>query len=235
MSDQPTILSRISSLFRRNGDDHNLIDPGTAMETRSTFMRPWTGQRAGIQRLQESVDTFTDLMGSIRENIEQSSKRQAELLSHLSQLPETLRLHTENSRVHGETLRAIHQQLEGQSVQQEKLGDILEKLSTGDGEQREAIGELRDHMESIRQTDAAISQNLNSFGDALESVSQNSTTGAQVLEQMRDRIDSRDGQLERLLNKQSTRFTTMLAIAIFLSTAAVVAVCVMGYLMMIRK
>lgn len=237
MSDQPTILSRIGNLFRRNADDHNLIDPGqtNAIETRSTFLRPWAGQRAGIQRLQDSVDTFTDLMGTIRENLESSSKRQSELLQHLSQLPEALRLQTENSRIHGETLKAIHQQLESHSDQQEKLGEILEKLSAGDGEQREAMGELRDHMESIRQTDAAISQNLSSLGDALENVSQNSTTGAQVLEQMRNRADARDQQLETILHKQSARFTTMLAIAIFLSTAAVVAVCVMGYLLIIKK
>ena len=35
---------------------------------------------------------------------------------------------------------------------------------------------------------------------------------------MRDRIDQRDNQLEQILEKQSTRFTTMLSIAIFLSS-----------------
>jgi hypothetical protein len=52
---------------------------------------------------------------------------------------------------------------------------------------------------------------------------------------MRDRIDSRDGQLERILQRQGTRFTTMLAIAIFLSISALAAVCIMGYLLIIKK
>ena len=49
---------------------------------------------------------------------------------------------------------------------------------------------------------------------------------------MRDNIDTRDGQIERILHRQGTRFTTMLAVAIFLSIAALVAVGVIGYLML---
>ena len=51
----------------------------------------------------------------------------------------------------------------------------------------------------------------------MQTVSRNSQASAQVLEQLRDNIDNRDGQLERVLHRQATRFTTMLAMAIFLS------------------
>ena len=37
----------------------------------------------------------------------------------------------------------------------------------------------------------------------------------------------RDGQLERLLHKQATRFTSLLYVAIFLSIAALVAVAIL--------
>ena len=47
---------------------------------------------------------------------------------------------------------------------------------------------------------------------------------------MRDNINSRDGELERILHRQGSRFTTMLAVAIFLSIAALVAVGVIGYI-----
>ena len=47
---------------------------------------------------------------------------------------------------------------------------------------------------------------------------------------MRTNLDQRDKQLENILHRQGTRFTTMLAIAIFLSIAALAAVTVMGYL-----
>ena len=55
---------------------------------------------------------------------------------------------------------------------------------------------------------------------------------AQVLSQMRDNLDARDGQIERVLHRQGVRFTTMLAVAIFLSIAALVAVGVIGYLLL---
>ena len=69
----------------------------------------------------------------------------------------------------------------------------------------------------------------------MQTVTQNTSTSTQVLEQMRDNIDSRDGQLERILHKQNVRFTTMLAVAIFLSIAALVAVRVIGYLLIIEE
>jgi hypothetical protein len=85
-------------------------------------------------------------------------------------------------------------------------------------------------VETLSQHDEAMANNLSSVGSAMQAVSKNSHTSAQVLEQMRDNINSRDGELERILNKQGSRFTTMLAIAIFLSIAALVAVGVIGYL-----
>jgi len=65
-------------------------------------------------------------------------------------------------------------------------------------------------------------------------VSRSSQTSAQVLEQMRDNTNSREGELQRLLHKQGVRYTTMLAVSIFLAIAALVAVCVMGYLVMVK-
>jgi hypothetical protein len=54
------------------------------------------------------------------------------------------------------------------------------------------------------------------------------------MEQLRDNQTARDNELQRLLMKQNTRFTSMLAIAIFLSVAALVAVAVIGYLLLVR-
>ena len=64
----------------------------------------------------------------------------------------------------------------------------------------------------------------------MQSVTKNSHTSAQVLEQLRDNINKRDGELERIMQRQGTRFTTLLAVAIFLSIAALVAVSIIGYL-----
>ncbi|HEY7089999.1 MAG TPA: hypothetical protein VH518_18015 [Tepidisphaeraceae bacterium] len=241
MSEQPqqqqTLLAKLGSFFRRSNRDGELPLSGdtTIIEPRSTFLRPWNKYGPAIQNLQDGFNTLTDLMSSIRESLDRQSQRQDELITYLSHLPEALRTIPESSRIHGETLRAIHTQLEQQNVQQEKLSEILEKLSAGGGEQRDSLNDIKEHVEALRQTDEAISSNLSSLGSALQSVSHNSTAGAQVLEQMRDRIDSRDGQLERILHRQGTRFTTMLAVAIFLSIAALAAVGVIGYMLIIKK
>jgi methyl-accepting chemotaxis protein len=236
-------FTRLGSWFRRgnasNGalDGSQLIDPshGTAIETRTSFLRPWARRDQAINQLQDGFTTLTDLMSTVRDNLERQNRRQEELVQYLSHLPEALQALPESNRMHGEALKAIGQQLENQTTQQQRLADILDKLNTKGLEDREVLEEVRERVETMRQTDQAISENLQSVGSAMQTINRSSQTSAQVLEQMRDNIDSRDGQLERILHRQGTRFTTMLAIAIFLSIAALTAVTVIGYLMITGK
>ncbi len=240
MNEQQTLITRIGSWFKRgtrgNGDlPLDPHSPGTGIEPRSSFLRPWARRDAAIQQLQDGFHTLTDLMSTIRDNLDRQSHRQDELLNYLSHLPQALESLPESNRVQGEALRAIRQQLQQQNSQQEKLSEILEKIGAGGGEQRILIDSLRERVDSLRQTDESIAENLSSVGDAMKTVSQTSATSTAVLGQIRDRIDERDDQLERVLQKQSTRFTTMLAIAIFLSCSALVAVSVVGYLLLNSK
>lgn len=240
MTEQQNLLSRIGRWFRKdqpsNGDSHLVGEAqSNALEPRTTFLRPWAKRDAAIQHLQEGFTTLTDLMGAIRDNLDKQNERQADLMSALSQLPQVLQTLPENNRVQAETLHAIRQQIEGQSAQQERLGDILNKIGTTTGEQRQMVDALRDRVEDLHKSDTTIADYLNNVGVSLKDVSKNSQTSAQVLEQMRDNINARDGQLERSMHRQSVRFTTMLAAAIFLSVAALVAVCVIGYLLLNGK
>jgi DNA repair exonuclease SbcCD ATPase subunit len=234
-------FTRLGSWFRRSSnndalDGSQLIDPNnTSIETRTSFLRPWARRDAAINQLQDGFTTLTDLMSTVRDNLERQNRRQEELVQYLSHLPEALQSLPESNRMHGEALRAIHQQLENQNSQQQRLAEILEKINTKGLEDREVLEEVRERVETMRQTDQAIAENLHSVGNAMQTINRSSQTHAQVLEQMRDNIDSRDGQLERILHRQGTRFTTMLAIAIFLSIAALTAVTVIGYLMITGK
>ena len=235
MQDQ-TFLGKIGNWFRRGSDqgDLPLVDHndgnGHALETRSTFLRPWAKRDQAIANLQDGFNTLTGLMGSIRDNLETQNGRQQELLSLLSKLPESLEGLPEASRVQSETLKAIHTQLATQNGHQTKLGDILERISQASVDQRKTLDALDERFETVAQHDAAISQNLSSVGSAMQSVSKNSAASAEVLHQMKENITARDGELERILHRQGTRFTTMLAVAIFLSIAALVACSVIGYL-----
>lgn len=242
MNDQ-TFLGKIGNWFRRGSGEGNLPlidenghhlesrgDSRGAIEPRSTFLRPWAKRDQAIANLSEGFSTLTGLMGSIRDNLEAQNRRQDELMGLLTRLPDTLEGLPEASRVQSETLKAIHSQLATQNGQASKLGEILDRISTASNENRRTLDALNGRFETLSEHDAAISENLSSVGDAMHHVSKNSAASAEVLQNMRDNLSSRDGELERILHRQGQRFTTMLAVAIFLSIAALVACSVIGYL-----
>jgi len=246
MSEQATLLNRIGKWFRRdqatgpNGDSPVITgephtNPSTSLETRTTFLRPWAKRDAAIQHLQEGFTTLTDLMGAIRNNLEQQNRRQDELFGALQQLPQVLQTIPESSRMQGETLSAIRQQIEGQSAQQARLGEILDRIGQTTGEQKQMVDDIRGRVEDLHQADTSIADYLNNVGTSLKDVSRSNQTSTQVLEQMRDNLAQRDGQLERVLHRQGVRFTTMLSVAIVLSIAALVAVGVIGYVLINQR
>lgn len=214
-----------------NGNS-SLLHPVDA--TRSTFLRPWAKRDASIVQLQEGFNALTGLMGAVKDSLEKQNQRQDELLNVLSSLPEVMRSIPTTGAAQTETLKAIADQIKEQNAHQQKLGDILEKVTETHGTHKESLEQLREHVETLGDHDKSIADNLNQVGAAMQDVSQNSKVSAHVLEQMRDNINSREGELQRILHKQSARYTTMLAIAIFLSIAALGAVCVIGY-MLINK
>jgi uncharacterized phage infection (PIP) family protein YhgE len=207
------------------GPDNN--DPN---ETRTTFLRPWTRRDQGIGQLQTGMSALTDLMSTIRGNLERDAQRQDELLAYLSRLPQAIESLPESSRVQGEALKAIQQGIEQQNAQQSKLAEVLEKMHQADGEHREALIGVRDRADTIAQQEQAIGQSLSTASVALETVSKNSESSARVLENLRDNLSSRDSDLERVIRRQNTRFTTMLTVAIVMSMAALTAVVIFGYL-----
>ena len=242
------LLSRIGNWFRRNpsaGDEQppeshegeppmlsgggEQPGPGNE-EPRLTFLRPWARRDQAIDNLNRGIGALSDLLLSLRENMERQSARQEELLGHLAHLPEALRSIPESGRVQGETLKALQQQIEKQTNQHSQIGQVLDRISQADTRQGRTLEAMHQTVAAMSEHDAAISSNLRTLGAALESVSSNSTAGAQVLEQLRDSTARRDGELERVIRRQNTRFTTLLAVAIVLSIAALTAVSVFGYL-----
>jgi methyl-accepting chemotaxis protein len=173
-------------------------------------------------------------MVGIREGLDRQNQRQEDLLEHLARLPAILEQLPENSRMHGETLKALHQELAGQHDQQKRLTEILDHVSKSSVQQKDVLEGLQDRVDRMRQTDEQIASNLNNVGTTMQELGRSTSTGAQILESMRDNISSRDNELQQVLLRQGARFTVMLSIAIFLSIAALVAVAVVGWLMLNR-
>ncbi|MGI8549779.1 MAG: hypothetical protein ACR2PL_03120 [Dehalococcoidia bacterium] len=230
--EQPRFLNEYPGNGEPSGNE--LAEAHPVDPSRPSFLRPWAKRDAAINQLQEGFSALTGLMGAVRDSLEKQGDRQGELMKVLSNLPEVLRAIPESSAAQTETLRAIAEQIKYQNSQQAKLGEILEKVAETGGDQREMLDGLRERVENLHEHDRNIADSLTGVGSAMQNVSRSSQTSADVLLQMRDNINSREGELQRLLNKQGSRYTTMLAIAIFLSIAALVAVCIIGYMMMQR-
>ena len=262
VSDQPTLLSRIGSWFRRptrsqddqslprdndnghadvfdpgmhggggNGGNNPLL-PGGPVEPRSTFLRPWAKRDAAIEQLQMGVGALAELMGGIRDNLERTAKRQDELVQYLSHLPGALQQLPESARLQNETLKTIQLRMERQSDEQTRLAEILERISAADETHGRTLEGLQERVDTLNEHDKAIAENLNGVGAAMKSLSQHSEASANVLKQIREDTTTHGGELERILHRQGNRFTTMLAIAIFMSISALAAVGVVGFLLL---
>jgi len=216
-------------------DDVGLTDMPAETSVQSTSLfRPFARRDSAMQSLQQGFVTLTDLMVGIRENLENQGRRQDQLLTELAKLPAMLEQLPESARIQGETLKALHQELSQQHVQQQRLTEILDHVSKSNTSQREVLDGMSDRMDRMRQTDEQISNNLTSVGTTMQELGKNTTTSAQIMETLRDNMASRDNDLQQVLMRQGTRFTVMLAVAIFLSIAALVAVSIIGYLMLTR-
>src|SRR3954453_15203846 len=200
---ETTFLSRIGGWFKRsssttggeNGANGDLPltrhESDHLMETRSTFLRPWAKRDAAISNLQDGFNTLTDLMGTIKSNLEKQNERQTELMGYLSSLPQVMEMIPETNRLQSEALKAIHIQLQGQNAQQERLATILESMGRGSGEQRKMLVQIAERVEAARDTDERISDNLNNVSNAMQTVVRSSQSSAEVMQQMREDTNQR--------------------------------------------
>lgn len=257
VSDQTTIISRIGNWFRKsprtgeagpglppdNDNGHaDVFDPGLGgsgngliaggPESRSSFLRPWAKRDAAIDQLQSGVGALAELMTGIRDNLERTAKRQDELVQYLSHLPGALQQLPESARLQSETLKTIQLRMERQSDEQQRLAEVLERMSAADQTHGRSLDALQKRVDTLNEHDKAISENLSGVGAAMKSLGLHTESSAMVLKQLREDTTTHDGELERILHRQGNRFTTMLAVAIFLSISALAAVGVVGYLML---
>ena len=223
-------MSRIGSWFRRDKPANGQTGTDIIGSENRGLFRPSPAKRdQAIANLQEGFNTLTDLMTTIKTNLNDQGKRQDELLKYLSHLPAAIEGIPETNRLQVESLKAISARLDQQNNQQNLIGEILGKLADNDAKQKQSMDDVRDRVDTIGAQNKEIAENLSGVGTAMQTVSKTAQQSAAVLEQVRDNIDRRDGQLERILHKQASRFTSLLIVAIFLSVAALVAVLVLGW------
>lgn len=239
MGEQTGLLSRITSLFGRknriNNDETSLDFGGQALqhppvETRASVFRPWARRDHALQNLSEGFVTLTQLMSGIKENLERQNARQDDLMRVLSQLPQMIEAIPETNRHQAEALKTIYQQLAQQNQAQTTLGEVLNRICDTSGEQKNLINSLNDQLDSLRQTDANISNNLASVGTAMQTLGQNSQSSVQVLERLQTNIGTRDEAMHQMMQKQDYRFNMVFYASIVLSIATLLSLAMVTYL-----
>jgi methyl-accepting chemotaxis protein len=228
-----SVFSRISHWFKPTGADTATLPLENERATLSdsdtdraqtipvtTFLKPWAKRDAALSQLQEGFNSLTDLMSSVKENLDRQSQRQDELLRILQHLPEALRAIPENARTQTETLKVVGEQLQRHNVHYHRLADVLEKVSDSASDQKKVLDALHDRVDAISQHDQSMADNMRSVSSAMQGVSQNTQTSARVLDQLNNNTRNRDVDLQWILHRQGTRVTVMLGVAILLSVAA---------------
>lgn len=201
---------------------------------RSFFWRPWARRDAAIASVQQGFDSLAELMASIRQNLESQSRRQDEMLGYLSHLPQLLEALPESQRAHGETLKAIGQQLTQQTQQHERVAEILDRLGDGQGAQQQILQTLAGRSEMLSEHNQMISANLRHVGSAMESMGKSSESSAAVLRQINAELATRDGQLEKIIQRQNTRLTLLLTLVAGSIIAAAAAIALVGFMLLHR-
>jgi len=218
MTDQ-SVFSRISHWFKPAADSAPLpLENETIPVT--TYLKPWAKRDAALSQLQQGFNSLTDLMASVKANLDRQSQRHDELLCILQHLPEALRAIPENARTQTETLKVVGEQLQRHNLHYHRLADVLEKVSDAAADQKQVLDALHDRVETISQHDQSLADNMRSVSSAMQGVSQNTQTSASVLDQLNSNSRKSDLDLQSLLHRQSNRVTVMLGVALLLSVAA---------------
>src|SRR5688572_11238672 len=144
--------------------------------------------------------------------------------------------------------RQSSEQATRHEAQQERLATILQGLTFADEARGEATLLLAQQLDAMRGQGLEITQGLGRFGDevarlganltdfgaSVQTAARTSEAGATVIKDIREELARRESKLEQALTRNNTRFTSMLAVAITTSVAAMTSVVVIAYLLLSR-
>ena len=221
---KPGLLARLFG--KKPPQDPN--DP----DLRGGLLSPFAKRDQAITSLSRGFDTLSDLMESIRDQMERSTDKQTELLETLKHLPRSVEEAAEANKLHGQTLGAIRTQLDESHRQGEKLGEILGTIGETGEQQRRSLDTMAERMGKMSEQDEQIADNLTGVGNLIRGVSDQNAQSVSVLRDLQKEMNRRSDELESQMKRQSGRFVTLLVLSLLLSLLALAAVAGLGYLLL---
>jgi hypothetical protein len=224
--------STVGSGGQQPDDEGSSLLPPTTPRSELLWGNP--KRDAALDEIRNGMVALASLLNGIQTHMEQQGARQdelalrqKELVACLSHLPAASAAQTEN-------LAAIRDQMAQGSANQARLCAALERLSGLQETTGDALTSIGRRIEQMDVRDAGFAASMEKVCDAMQTVSRASETGAVVLDRVQNALTAREDKMTMVIERQQTRYSALMAIAIAVSAAALATVAGVGYLVISR-
>jgi uncharacterized protein YhaN len=192
-----------------------------AIEVKRTyFFRPFARQNAAIASLQQGFNGLFDILASLQESIDRQNRRQEEIVSYLSHIPDLIHTLPENTRSQSEALRNLNRQLQDTLSQQKQLAELVIKTGENSHEQQAALENLSSRVDSVVENGDRLLVGIRQVHTSISSINQTNDSNTQIVRHIQDALRRQDQSIESAFSRQHARLTTWLAVSLCLSIAS---------------
>lgn len=199
---------------------------------RSYFLRPFARQDAAIASLQRGFNGLYDLLTGLQENIDRQNRRQEEIVSYLSHIPDLIQSLPETTRNQAEALRNIGRQIQDNLSQQKQLADLVVKVGENSHEHQAAVENLTTRVDSVVENGDKLLLSIRQVSSTISAMNQSNDSNAQIARHIQDSLRRQDETIEAAFTRQNSRLTAWLAISFGLTIASMAGLGAMMFIFM---
>lgn len=218
MSQASTFLGKIGGMFRRHREPVMRQLPARTSDESQRTERPAAPSAAAV----------AELMRSIKDGLDSSAQRQAEMIALLRQLPDTLRQIPETARLQSQAIERLGEQIRQQQETQARIVEALENLGQTSERSQTAMTLVGERLDAMRETDGQMVATLQQVGTTLSDINSVGTKNLQSSEAIREAILRREEQLDRIIKNRQSWIAALVIVALLMSGLAFAGLIVMA-------
>jgi hypothetical protein len=180
---------------------------------RSYFLRPFARQDAAIASLQRGFNGLYDLLTGLQENLDRLNRRQEEIISYLSHIPELIQTLPETNRNQADAMRNLNRHIQDNASQQKLLSDMVVKVGENSREQQAAIETLALRVDTVVENGDRLLSSIRQVCSSINAMNQSNDSNTQIVRHIQDALRRQDESMEAAFLRQNSRLTTWLALS----------------------
>jgi hypothetical protein len=169
--------------------------------------------------MQQSYDSLLDTVRELRETLDGQARRQEELISRLTALPQAAEALPQTSKMQQDMLQMISNRLALHVEQQRKVAELMSNLTTKK-EQGEALTTIREQLETSNEIDRQLVDAFNRFSMMIDRLHMANNHAVECLQQVRDSYAVTQMQMQEWVEKSRQRNGWLLGGAVVMSVLA---------------